>query len=201
MDSAVLMFGREDASRMRLDVPEVQFQGSTYPVVNGAAVGLTERDIRRILWELAEMNWRYELFALDRALAKEEWDKQDADINRLRLVERVFGPQRSVAVTSWPEQESFVLHSNNLFRAGTLAHLRHLMLSWPECPKNISEGTMDIEIPDTAYSSIAELNAMMCEKMATPAFLQMEHNIRGFYCQSFYRFCGRPPILPLHLPE
>lgn len=201
MDSAVLMFGRDDAARMHLDVPEVQFHGSTFPVTHGAAVGITQRDIRRILWELAEMNWRYEVFALDRVAAAAEWAKDDADIDRMRLVERVFGPQSSIAVSSWPSSESLVLHSNNLYRVGTLSHLRHLMLSWRDCPKAISEQSADMEIPDRAWSSIRELNVVMCEKLCNPQVVQLENDIRAFYCQSFFQYFGRPPVLPLHLPE
>lgn len=201
METLVLMFGREDARRMNLDVTEVHFHGTTYPVVHGAAVGLLEFDIRRVLWELSEMNWRYELLALDRVAARDEWCKTDADIDRKCLVERVFRPDRCVAVTCWRADESFILHSNNLYRVGTMAHLRELMLSWPACPASISAGLLEVESPDVLPSSITELNLVMCEKLAAPRILQLERDIRAFYCQSFFQFFGRPPILPLHIPE
>lgn len=119
----------------------------------------------------------------------------------MRLVERVFGPQASVAVSSWPAQESFIVHSNNLYRVGTLSHLSHLMLAWPGCPKSLSENLLDVEVPENSWTNIKELNAVMSEKLAIPRILELENEVRTFYCQSFFQFFGRPPILPLHLPK
>lgn len=192
MQTLIMMFGREDARRMNLDVNEVHFHGTTYPVVHGAAVGFLELDIRRVMWQLTEMNWRYELFALDRVAASQEWCKADADIDRKCLVERVFQPDRSVAVTCWPTQETFILNKNNAHRIGTFTCLRDLMLCWPSCPASISHHSFEDAAVDILPGCRGELNLVMC---------QLEVDMRAFYCQSFFQFFGRPPILPLHVPE
>lgn len=179
------MFGHDNASCMRLNMPEVQFYGSMYPVLNGAAIRLRQHDICRILWELAEMNWCYELYALDRTAAKEEWMKVDADIDRTHLVERVFGPTRFITVSLWPDRGSLVVHSNNLYWVGTLHELRHLMLSWPQCPTSMSVETFDVELPDNFYTTTMELNVVMCDLFTHPHILQLENEVHIFCCQSF----------------
>lgn len=65
------MFGPELVANMQLQTSEVHFHDVTLPVEQGRAQILTDSLLRRITWELAELNWQYELLALDCVAARE----------------------------------------------------------------------------------------------------------------------------------
>lgn len=172
------MFGDVDAAAMDVNVQEVSYGGKHYPVRNGRAVGLSAWTIKVILWELAELNFRYELLALDHVAAAHEWKEVDADINRKPLVSAVFLPGKCFTVEDPFQSENMYIVEDDDLHANhqAMENLRKLMVDWRFCPSALKH-----PLPADPYGLSAQ---------------QLRHQLRVFYCVSFYQFFGRPPILP-----
>jgi hypothetical protein len=67
-------------------------------------------------------------------------------------------------------------------RKGSLEKLQSLMKSWPDVPSAVADGSF-YGITDNKKQE------------------RLEYDIVLFYCQSFYDFFGRPPILPHRIPQ
>lgn len=197
MRSASIMFGHVDAAQMDVNVREVEFFGETFAVRNGRAVGVNERIIRRVLWELAELNWRYEVLALDRVAATAKWAEDDADIDRKGLILPVFQPSGSFtpASSAFPRENVFICHENIVWQTDAIEQLRKLMVDWRDCPAGLSTPLPPVHwIHDTGTKPHAYSNN--AAEFTTLAATRQRHAIKAFYCLSFFRFFGRPPILP-----
>lgn len=98
LEAAQAMFGPELVAAMRVETFSVRFHQIQLDVVQGRAKGLTTTLLKRITWELAELNWRYELLALDRVVALDRWRMEDDSGTdsgtRLDMVREVFKPGR-----------------------------------------------------------------------------------------------------------
>lgn len=201
MRSAIIMFGESDAAQMDVNVSEIQLFGATYPVRDGLAVGVDEYVTARILWELAELNWRSELLALDRVAAPAKWAEPDADILRKALIVPVFGPSGSFtpASSSFPAENLFICHSDVVLHTHALENLRRLMVDWRACPPALTTPLPSVRwSQDAGAGPHAYLNDL--EEFAIPALERQRCAIKVFYCSSFYQFFGRPPVLPHLLP-
>lgn len=202
MRSASIMFGESDAAQMDVNVAQVELFGAAYTVRDGRAVGVDERVIPRVLWELAELNWRYELLALDHVAAAEKWTEPDANILRKALIVPVFAPSGSFtpASSSFPTDNLFICHSNLVWHTHALEHLRKLMTDWRGCPHALSTPLPPVRWNREAGAPAhAYLNDM--KEFMDPAIEGQRRAIKEFYCSSFYRFFGRPPVLPHLLPS
>ncbi|KAF7966738.1 hypothetical protein HWV62_37237 [Athelia sp. TMB] len=78
--AAAAMFGPQMMSLMRDSSTEVVWFGTPYRVVEGAVQDMPVSVIRQISWELMELNWRYELLALDKVLAPHKWVDDEPSI-------------------------------------------------------------------------------------------------------------------------
>lgn len=191
IDAARAMFGAGVMQALQQDVRQVTWRGVPIPVVKGAASNLSDTVVREILWELAELEWRYELLALDRIAAASRWREPDADIVRTDMVTQVFAPSNSFvyAPDTFPVENPWITAATRARRLPALQALRNLVVFWPGCPP-VLKTRMFVSVllpppPTQDAWDFAELEAIMLV----------------FYCQTFFDVFGRPPVLPHRLPE
>jgi hypothetical protein len=139
---------------------------------NGKVVEiLTDAEREEILWELSELNFRFELLALDsRATATTDKDRQE-------LVSACFpgSTSRSLLVADLGTANHGLADGDWEKRAVYLQALKRLMITWPEVPSIIQAEKWqwsDREIED------------------------LEHAVTQFYVWSFYNHFRRAPIIP-----
>ncbi len=133
-------------------------------------------DIREILWELAEINFRLEFFALDQKLSSHH-DEQHFDLIGGSFPHGKWNLLHCVQLGS---ANYGLAHSNYLERAAYVFSMRRCMQDWPGCPQNLS-----------AASDQARYKPDDVERVET--------DIAAFYCDSFFMNFGRPPVLPRRL--
>ncbi|KZP26249.1 hypothetical protein FIBSPDRAFT_949715 [Athelia psychrophila] len=136
LEAAKAMFGPELVAHLRLENTEVYFHGIHIPVVKGRAQHLTQGLVQRITWELAELNWRYELLALDQVIARVRWRTDDDASERMEHVKDVFLPGRDLVFWNTPFSTvtPAITEVNIVDRLPAILALHRLMLSWLDCP-------------------------------------------------------------------
>ncbi|KAF7965549.1 hypothetical protein HWV62_42898 [Athelia sp. TMB] len=114
--AAAAMFGPQMMSLMRDSSTEVVWCGTPFRVVEGAVQDMPRSVIRQISWELMELNWRYELLALDKVVVPHKWVGEELSCQRVEALLRVFHPHRSFTFGSGPfpiEQPSIASSSRS----------------------------------------------------------------------------------------
>jgi hypothetical protein len=153
------------------------------PVKDDRIVDLDHVIVREIIWELFEHNFRFEVKALDMIAAPSQWDGTNA-ISHLKTICQAIGNDFDAKFVIWndpfPWFNEGLRNMDLTIRILPLESLRRLMLSWPNVPASIVDGTF--------------LRGTPCE------FEVLEYDVVLFYCQSFYDFFGRPPIVPHYIP-
>lgn len=184
--AAKAMFGAELVATMNKTSREVFWKGRAYDVIDGGVVDMEPQTIREILWELAELNWRYELLTLDKFAAPHMWLGSDAGVARAATILLVFTDSPSFVLTNapFPTRNSSISAPARGDRLKAFTALRRVMSDWQGCPVTIKEAMADYtpssnECPETR---VVEAQTML------------------FYCQSFYDYFRRAPVLPCLLP-
>lgn len=150
---------------------------------------LTPTITGEILWELYELNFRFELLTLDRTVAPSMWGalgKRTAEeqmAQRDIAVRRVF-PLDGFVISSYlvekiPNRNLGLAADDWKERAAYIFTLSTLMQSWEGCPSSIK------------YAA---------EVMVEARVEALEGEVTKFYCQTFFDYFGRAPILPHRLP-
>jgi hypothetical protein len=140
---------------------------------------LPDKEAQKILWKLTELNFRFELLALDRRAHPSNRD-EDA---RQDLILECFGVS-TLLVADVQQANSGLGSGDWRQRLPCLLILRRLMREW--------EGLKPtpLLLPDhTSFTSYLEADA-----------LQLEDAIAKFYTDSFFQFFGRAPVIPARLP-
>jgi len=168
------MFGNT-LDELKINVDSISASNTThFPAVPRSKAQAT-------LWELTELNFRFELVALDRRASGSSSGLDDID--RQAIIHRccsvahlldidVEGARRGLASPEWRE------------RLPCLLAFRALMRRWPgmkPAPLLLS----DLE----SHDMYSELNVQ-----------QLEDAVAQFYTQSFFRYFGRPATVPTRLP-
>lgn len=182
VEAAREMFGPELVNNMRVETGRVRFHDVELDVLQGRAKGLTPDILKRITWELAELNWCYELLALDHVVAFDRWRLEDEASPRMDMIQDVFKPGRDFVWwnTAFPSVSPSITADNIQSRLPALRTLRRLMVHWQDCP-----AALLVTLPfDT-------------NEAAAVAF---EKQVLSNYCSTFYVHFGRPPIVPMRLP-
>ncbi|KZP03362.1 hypothetical protein FIBSPDRAFT_969064 [Athelia psychrophila] len=166
--AAMAMFGDQAVDTMYHMICEVFWRGQSYTV------------------ELAELNWRYELLALDKIVAPHMWGDSDAAEERIAAILLMFSPSSSFVLTHapFPTEDASIVATTRGGRFPALAALRRLMLEWPRCPSageevTYPDGYID---PDDIRARVLEVKTMC------------------FYTQTFFDYFHRAPVLPCRLP-
>lgn len=186
-NAAKAMFGTDMALSMNKTSREVFWKGRAYAVVHGAVVGMEPQVVKEIIWELTELNWRYELLALDKFAAPDLWMEQDTAGARTSAVLAVFVPSSSFVFSHapFPTENSSITAGTHADRLPAFTALRRIMSDWPGCPHPIKAAVSTI-VPSSSTQS--------------PDTHVLEGQTMLFYCQTFYDYFKHPPILPCMLP-
>lgn len=139
------------------------------------------RLMRLILWELYELNFRYELLALDCVMARASWEGS--------LHER-----RDLLYSIFPEEGGFVMWSSPLPQEDGgmwgrriidifpyVENFRKLLSSWEDVPPRLSAPLDASTFNDTMY-------------------FQVMQQACNFYVQCFFDHFGRPPVVLHRFP-
>lgn len=185
--AAKAMFGPDLVSMMNKSLRQVFWRDTAYDVIDGAVVGMGPQQVREIVWELAELNWRYELMTMDKYAAPHMWLDSDAAADHISSILLVFGPSSSFVLTNapFPTSNLPIAATTRAERLKAFTALRRVMCAWVGCPTAIKEAVSDY-VPsgsDCPETRVVEAQTML------------------FYCQSFYEYFRRPPILPCQLPS
>jgi hypothetical protein len=142
------------------------------------SISLTEDDHRTILWELAELNFRFELLSLDRRASG------SSSPDRQSLVQQCFpGGVHGVAsllAVSAEEGMSGWAALDIRSRKPYIMALERLIRGWRSSPLSSMANSQTREHTDTYF---AELESLLINT----------------YVHQFYSFFGRAPVLPMRL--
>ncbi|KIJ10619.1 hypothetical protein PAXINDRAFT_16389 [Paxillus involutus ATCC 200175] len=137
--------------------------------------------VKQILWELYELNFRYELYALDRVMAMELWASSFTE--RCALLHSIFPGDSGLLMwdDSLPKQDSDVG-----LGAGSWKELhpwvdkfQELLSVWCDAPSRLSSLLGD---------PVADHDNQV-------AHLTMQ-SATNFYVQTFFDHFGKPPVVP-----
>ncbi|KAF9233288.1 hypothetical protein BU15DRAFT_80267 [Melanogaster broomeanus] len=148
----------------------VQFFGATLQLIQG------------ILWELAELSFRYDLLALDKFLVPRLW--ADSPHERQVAYDSVF-PSEVVGGT-WDAPlptESVGLCHSDIWADQFLLFVnafRTLMSHWPSVPASMGQPLLEPLADTTLKNEVGEA--------------------LKFYVESFFVNTGRPPVVPHRMP-
>lgn len=135
----------------------------------------------RILWEIYDLGFRYELMALDRVLVPMH-NVQDAERIRGSLLSLVFAQRDLYRIKYLPTVPEGLGARYPYGRARFVEALRQVVLRWPLCPDDIVQG------PTVTH-------------MSPPGITEaMEKAVAKFYCRSFFAYSGRAPLVPHAFP-
>lgn len=184
--AATLMFGADMVASMNRTTREVFWRGQAYGVDDGAVVGLGSGAVREIVWELAELNWRYEVLTLDKFAAPHMWLDDDAAGHRITAILLIFSPSSSFVLTHspFPTENVSISATTRAERMKAMTALRGVMSEWRACPRFIKQGLSNYtpSCSDSPDARVLEVQTML------------------HYCQTFFEYFHRPPILPYQLP-
>lgn len=155
--------------------------------MDGAVVGMECQLVKEIVWELAELNWRSELLALDKWAAPHMWLEEETAGARTSAILGVFAPSASFVFTHapFPTDNTSIAAATPGARLKGFTALRRVMSEWPGCPATIRQALSDF-VPSSSQC---------------PETCVVEAQSMKFYCQTFYEYFHHPPILPCMLPR
>ena len=185
MAAARSMFGPDMLEMMQDKFSQAFWNGRGFDIIDGAVIAMGSDIYRQIAWELMELNWRYEVMALDRILAPAKWQDQESSDSRVQQVLQVFAPSSSFTLLDepFPTQVPFAAADTVAGRLPAMKALRQLMVSWQGCTGRILFTPL-YEPPDAG----------------SPEAALLEEHTMNYYCQTFYDNFRRPPFLPACLP-
>jgi hypothetical protein len=132
---------------------------------------ITDAIREEVLWELSELNFRFELLALDSRASTVKANRQELvaacfpSCGSL-LIADLAAANRGLADDDW-EKRSFYLHA-----------LKRIMMSWPNAPTILQKEKFQWSDKDVD---------------------DLEHHVCRFYVDSFYNHFRRAPIIPRRL--
>jgi hypothetical protein len=177
------LFGDELLAKLQGEVESVAWHEVSLQVRDHAIVDLDANIVKEIIWELFEHNFRYEVVALDMAAAPSKWVDDEA-ITRKDFISHIFGCPGKFVIWSdpFPRRNDGVQTICMDSRKFRLEFLHRIVKDWPDVPPIISNSCF-LETP-TNYKKLEALEA----------------EVVYFYCQSFFDYFGRPPIVPHRIP-
>lgn len=167
----------EDVTLMGLEKGEVVWNGKVCET-------LTNAEREEILWELAELNFRFELLALDERATTSAEDRRE-------LISACFPgcTSRSLLVADLGTANHGLADRNWENRATFLHALKRIMMGW--------------------RGNVPPIIQVQKFKWIRQDMQELEDAITSFYIKSFYNYFRRPPIVPrglshtasLYIPE
>lgn len=139
------------------------------------------RLMRLILWELYELNFQYELLALDRVMARASWE--ESQHNRQDLLYSIFPEEGGFVMwsSSLPDNDSGLWSRQMIDTFPYIENFGKLLSCWEDSPSRLN-APLDASVFNvTTYFQIMQLAC-------------------NFYVQCFFDHFGRPPVVPHHFP-
>ena len=182
-DAVRHLFGDELLSKLRGEVESVEWHEVSLQVRDHAIVDLDAKVVKEIIWELFEHNFRYEVVALDMAAAPSKWVGNQA-VTRKDFISNMFGCPGKFVIWSdpFPRRNGGVQSMSMDDRMFNLEYLRRIQKDWPDVPPIIRDS--GFIKPPADYERLEDL----------------ETKVVYFYCQTFFDYFGRPPIVPHRIP-
>ncbi|KAF9230549.1 hypothetical protein BU15DRAFT_83492 [Melanogaster broomeanus] len=137
---------------------------------------------KQILWELYELNFRYELYALDRVMAPELW--ASCFTERRALLHSIFPGDSGLLM--WddtlpkPSSDMGLCSATWIDARPSVDKFRELLSVWCDAPSRLSAPLGDL--PDNQAAHLTMQSAS------------------DFYVQTFFDHFGRPPVVPHVFP-
>ncbi|KAG1874422.1 hypothetical protein F4604DRAFT_1925300 [Suillus subluteus] len=137
--------------------------------------------MRLILWELYELNFRYELLALDRVMARASWE--ESQHNRRDLLYSIFPEEGGFVMwsSSLPDDDSGLWGRRIIDAFPYVDNFRKLLSCWEDSPPRLN----------------APLDASAFD---ATTYFQVMQQACDFYVQCFFDHFGRPPVVPHRFP-
>lgn len=140
-----------------------------------------------IIWELCELNFRFELLALDRVLRPDLWVPENAAIREEEVQQVFFGD--SVLLNSIPERNCGLAATFWTERIPFVTALRNIMKDW---------------YAQDTRSQTRRLWSRFIPTPSTPCGEQelekLESELAKLYCQTFFENFARAAICPRRIP-
>ena len=137
--------------------------------------------MRSLLWELYELNFRYELLALDRAVVPHFWATDETQTTRQDLLYSIFPGESGLLMWSehLPQEQSELGIGANSMRIALpyVDNFRQLLSAWPGAPPRLQSPA---ELDDKGNCEFFVMFLAACE----------------FYVQTAVDLLGRQPSLP-----
>ncbi|KII83481.1 hypothetical protein PLICRDRAFT_180385 [Plicaturopsis crispa FD-325 SS-3] len=136
---------------------------------------------REIIWDSYEHSFRFELRALDRLVCPELWASNAAAQDQ--LIMEVFGGSYTMA--EFPVINEGLAAEQWVDRVPALEHLRRVVVRWKNPPMVVMEQRLHV------HPAIANRGTQV---------EALEVELAKFYCQTFFSWFNRAPVLPHRLP-
>ena len=184
-DAVKHLFGEELLAKLRGDVETVEWHEVALQVRDHAIVDLDHKIVKEIIWELFEHNFRYEIVALDMAAAPSKWLDDESAVARKEKISMVFGLDGKFVIWSdpFPRRNTGLQANDILDRRPYLEHLREVQNAWPNVPSSLR---------GAGFSDVSRDRKQVED---------LECDMAKFYCQTFFDYFGRPPIVPHRIPH
>lgn len=177
------LFGAEIAASLQGPAATVYWHEAALQCQQDAIVDLDRNIVKQIIWELFEHNFRFELYSLDLAAAPAKHAEVEHAVARKEDIKNIWSGQKLVIWDDpFPRYNSDFQGETLHNRTHALDHLRRLMESWPNPPSAI--------VNRSFYGAARSVESDE----------DLEYQIVLFYCQTFFDFFGRPPIVPHLIP-
>ncbi|KIO08042.1 hypothetical protein M404DRAFT_23297 [Pisolithus tinctorius Marx 270] len=134
----------------------------------------------KILWDLYEHNFQFELVALDRVMMPSWWSNRDSEW--LDHIWQIFpgDSELTMCTEPFPQQNQGLGSSNFQSKQEYIEKLQALLAVWPGCPLDLAEPIMPLVSSSHVWA--------------------MEKKLAIFYVQLFFDTFGHPPLLPCLIP-
>ncbi|KAI6003266.1 hypothetical protein F5J12DRAFT_783692 [Pisolithus orientalis] len=184
---AALKDMNKDAKRVSPNMPKVAyFFPSLSLFVRGKSSNRQQRPHinqmmkSKILWDLYEHNFQFELVTLDHVMMPSLWSNQDSEW--LNHVQQIFPGDLELTMCAepFPQQNQGLGSSDLQLKWEYVEKLWALLAVWPGCPLDLVEPIMPLVSLSCVWA--------------------MEKKLAIFYAQSFFDTFGHLPLLPCLIP-
>ena len=137
--------------------------------------------MRSLLWELYELNFRYELLALDQAVVPHFWTTDETRLTRQTLLYSIFPGESGLLMWSahLPQESCELGMCANSMKIALpyVNNFRQLLSAWPRGPPRLQSPT---KLDDQGNNECFAVFLTACQ----------------FYVQTAFDFLGQQPSLP-----
>ncbi|KAI6004329.1 hypothetical protein EDC04DRAFT_2611657 [Pisolithus marmoratus] len=173
------LFGLE-LVKVQCETPShIQFRDITLSLPDLGTIDLTTKS--KILWDLYEHNFWFELVTLDHVLAPNLWSSQQPEW--LNQIHQIFPSNLDLTMYDepFPTQNGGLGSLEPQMKLESVEKLHTLLASWPGFPLNLEESLLPLALVTHVWA--------------------MEKKVALFYVQSFFDYFGHLPIVPCLIPN